>query len=117
MKERKSLPESELDIMLVVWKAEGPISAPKIMERLERRLTASALHSYLKRLEEKGFLVCEKAGKTNSWWCGRTIKVRRVRAFCASSMRAPSSALPPPCTTAEPSPGRMWMSSRRTWIP
>ena len=32
MKERKSLPESELDIMLVVWKAEGPISAPKIME-------------------------------------------------------------------------------------
>ena len=67
MKERKSLPESELDIMLVVWKAEGPISAPKIMERLERKLTASALHSYLKRLEEKGFLVCEKAGKTNSY--------------------------------------------------
>ena len=67
MKERKSLPESELDIMLVVWKAEGPISAPKIMERLERRLTASALHSYLKRLEEKGFLRCEKAGRVNQY--------------------------------------------------
>lgn len=67
MKERKSLPESELDIMLVVWKAEGPISAPKIMEGLEKSLTASALHSYLKRLEDKGFLACEKVGKANSY--------------------------------------------------
>ena len=32
---------------------------------LERPLTASALHSYLKRLEEKGFLACTKEGKTN----------------------------------------------------
>lgn len=67
MKERKSLPESELDIMLVVWKAEGPISAPQIMEGLEKSLTASALHSYLKRLEDKGFLACEKVGKVNSY--------------------------------------------------
>ena len=55
----KRLPESELDIMLAVWTAEGEISA------LDRPLTASALHSYLKRLEEKGFLSCRKEGKTN----------------------------------------------------
>ena len=65
MKDRKSLPESELDIMLVVWSAGGPVSAPKIMEGLERRLTASALHSYLKHMEEKGVLSCEKVGKVN----------------------------------------------------
>ena len=29
-------------------------------------LTASALHSYLKRLEEKGFLACTKEGKGRS---------------------------------------------------
>ena len=61
----KRLPESELDIMLAVWAAEGEISAPEILSALDRPLTASALHSYLKRLEEKGFLSCRKEGKTN----------------------------------------------------
>ena len=65
MGENRHLPESELDIMLVVWGAGGPVSAPAILEGLERPLTASALYSYLKRLEEKGFLACRKEGKTN----------------------------------------------------
>ena len=65
MKENKRLPESELDIMLVVWAGGGGVTAPAILEGLERPLTASALHSYLKRLEEKGFLTCTKEGKVN----------------------------------------------------
>ena len=56
MRESRRLPESELDIMLVVWKEGGAATAPAILTGLERPLTASALHSYLKRLEEKGFL-------------------------------------------------------------
>lgn len=67
MEEYKRLPESELDIMLVVWNAEGEIAAPAILEGLSRPLTASALHSYLKRLEEKGFLACGKKGRTNTY--------------------------------------------------
>ena len=67
MKENKRLPESELDIMLVVWAGGEGITAPAILEGLERPLTASALHSYLKRLEEKGFLACVKEGKTNRY--------------------------------------------------
>ena len=67
MRERKSLPESELDIMLAVWHKDGPVTAPAILEALEKPLTASALHSYLKRLEEKGFLRCEKEGRVNSY--------------------------------------------------
>lgn len=71
MKERKNLPEAELDIMLVIWyeeKKEGEgVTAPRILEKLERPLTASALHSYLKRLEERGYLRCEKAGRVN-WY-------------------------------------------------
>lgn len=65
MPEHRSLPESELDIMLVVWNNPEGISAPAILEELDRPLTASALHSYLKRLEEKGFLSCTKQGKMN----------------------------------------------------
>lgn len=67
MEEHKHLPESELDIMLVVWAAGGEIAAPAILEELGRPLTASALHSYLKRLEEKGFLSCRKEGRTNTY--------------------------------------------------
>ena len=59
------LPESELDLMLTVWGRGGEASAPEIGEALGRPLTASALHSYLKRLEEKGFLSCRKEGKVN----------------------------------------------------
>lgn len=67
MTDNRRLPESELDIMLVVWGTRGPISAPAILEGLGRTLTASALHSYLKRLEEKGFLACTKQGKVNTY--------------------------------------------------
>ena len=67
MQKLPHLPESELDIMLAVWAMESPATAPAILERLERPLTASALHSYLKRLEEKGYLRCEKAGKVNHY--------------------------------------------------
>ena len=67
MKDHPRLPESELDIMLVIWDLGDQAAAPAILERLERPLTASALHSYLKRLEEKGFLACEKTGKVNSY--------------------------------------------------
>lgn len=67
MKEKRSLPESELDIMLVVWRGEGAVAAPAILEALEKPLTASALHSYLKRLEDKGFVRCEKTGRVNCY--------------------------------------------------
>ncbi len=67
MRNHKTLPDSELDIMLAVWHAEGPAAAPALLETLERPLTASALHSYLKRLEEKGYLRCEKDGRVNRY--------------------------------------------------
>lgn len=67
MRERKNLPDSELDIMLAVWGSQGAATAPAILEALEKPLTASALHSYLKRLEEKGFLRCEKEGRVNRY--------------------------------------------------
>ena len=67
MRNHRTLPDSELDIMLAAWHAEGPATAPAILEALEKPLTASALHSYLKRLEEKGFLRGEKSGRVNCY--------------------------------------------------
>lgn len=67
MRENKNLPDSELDIMLVVWRSRESVAAPHILESMERPLTASALHSYLKRLEEKGYLRCEKVGRVNCY--------------------------------------------------
>lgn len=65
MSQLSRLPESELDIMLAVWSLGGDASAPSIGAALGRDLTASALHSYLKRLEDKGFLRRRKEGKVN----------------------------------------------------
>ena len=69
MKRDGRLPESELDIMLGVWEAgEEGATAPGNLESLARPLTASALHSYLKRLEDKGVLACRKEGRTNRYF-------------------------------------------------
>ncbi len=59
------LPEAELDVMLAVWRLNGEAAAPQIGAALERPLTAGAMHSLLKRLEERGFLSCRKEGKVN----------------------------------------------------
>ena len=65
--EIRRLPPSELDIMLVIWGLKPPVTAPQILSGMGRALTASALHSYLKRLEEKGPFSCRKVGKTNGY--------------------------------------------------
>ena len=67
MGEHKSRPGSERAIMRAGWRGREAPPAPAILAALERPLTASALHSYLKRLEEKGFLRCEKAGRVNCY--------------------------------------------------
>ena len=45
MEEKKNrfrrLPESELELMLVVWGAGGSATAPEILEALDQSLTAS----------------------------------------------------------------------------
>ena len=90
--------------MLAVWEAgEEGTTAPGILARLERPLTASALHSYLKRLEEKGFLSCGKEGKTNRYRARvsrASMSSRRAGRCWTDCMRAPSGGLPPPSTTA-----------------
>ena len=70
------LPESELDIMLVIWDLGGQAAAPDILEALERPLTASALHSYLKRLEEKGYLGGLPLPDGTLLWCATEMNTK-----------------------------------------
>lgn len=63
----KRLPDSELELMMIIWRADEPISRVDIEARLprERKLSATTILSFLSRLEEKGFVRVTKQGKNN----------------------------------------------------
>ena len=65
----KRLPDSELELMMIIWDAEGSVTRSEIEDRLpaERKLSATTVLSFLSRLQEKGFLEVERDGKTNRY--------------------------------------------------
>lgn len=61
------LPDSELDIMLVLWNHEPPMGRLEI-ERVvneKKKLAPTTILSLLTRLEKKGFVSAKKEGKMN----------------------------------------------------
>ena len=65
----KRLPDSELELMMIIWDAKGSVTRSEIENRLpaERKLSATTVLSFLSRLQEKGFLEVERDGKTNRY--------------------------------------------------
>ena len=63
----KKLPESELEIMQVLWDAEGAVYRNHFDRQLKdtKHWTDSTILSLLSRLQEKGFLRCTKDGNRN----------------------------------------------------
>lgn len=63
----KRLPDSELELMMIIWDAGRPVTRTEIEERLprERQLSATAILSFLSRMEEKGFVRVRKEGRSN----------------------------------------------------
>uniref|UniRef100_UPI004055F05E BlaI/MecI/CopY family transcriptional regulator n=1 Tax=Acetatifactor sp. TaxID=1872090 RepID=UPI004055F05E len=63
----KKLPDAELELMLIIWDAEEPISRMEIEGKLDknREVVPSTILSLLSRLEERGFVHREKRGKMN----------------------------------------------------
>lgn len=61
----QKLPDTELEIMQVIWKENRVLSTPEIKEKLEmnRPWNVSALQTLLNRLIERGFLSSYKEGK------------------------------------------------------
>ena len=63
----KRLPDSELEIMMIIWELDKPVTRLEIEERMEsgRNLSPTTVLSFLSRLQEKGFLEVRKSGKNN----------------------------------------------------
>ncbi len=70
MSNLKKLPDTEFQIMKVVWANEPPITTNMIMEQLgnEREWKAPTVISLMLRLVKKGFLKTEKNGKERTYF-------------------------------------------------
>lgn len=70
MKVIKRLPESELEIMQIIWKEAAPVSRLLIEERLQQEhpLAPTTILTLLTRLCEKSFLEMKKEGRTNYYY-------------------------------------------------
>jgi predicted transcriptional regulator len=66
----KKLPDTEFEIMKVVWANEPPITTNMIMEALgnKREWKAPTVNSLMLRLVERGFLRTEKNGKERTYF-------------------------------------------------
>ena len=66
----KKLPDTEFDIMKVVWENEPPITTNIIMQQLgnEREWKAQTVISLMLRLVERGFIRTEKNGKERTYF-------------------------------------------------
>lgn len=67
--EHKTLPNSELELMMILWQTDAPMTRLEIEEKLpeERKLSKTTVLSFLSRLEEKGFVKIEKDGRNNRY--------------------------------------------------
>ncbi len=66
--EYKTLPNSELELMMILWNSDQPMTRTEIEEKLpkKRKLSKTTVLSFLSRLEEKGFVQVKKEGRHNS---------------------------------------------------
>ena len=65
----KRLGDAELEIMLAVWGAGEAVTSGYVQEKLQgsRDWALPAVITALNRLVEKGFLACEKQGRSNRY--------------------------------------------------
>ena len=64
----KRLPDTELELMMIIWNADGPITRMEIEEHMDkdRKILCNSVLSFLSRLEKKGFVKREKSERTVS---------------------------------------------------
>lgn len=67
MENIKRLPDSELEIMMIVWEANQTVSSAYIMEKLEgeKSWVNTTVLNFLSRLVDRGFLEVTKHGRFN----------------------------------------------------
>ena len=80
----RRLPDSELELMQIIWDREPPVTRPEIEETLAKThpLAPTTILTFLTRLCAKGFLSLERRGRVNYY----TPLVSR-RAYLAAASR------------------------------
>jgi BlaI family penicillinase repressor len=63
----RRLPDSELEVMKIVWDAGGTVTSDVVLGRLKdkRDWKTTSVLTFLSRLADKGFLAVERRGKAN----------------------------------------------------
>jgi predicted transcriptional regulator len=63
----KRLPDSELEIMMIIWSAREPVTSAYVSEQLKNKKEwkITSVLTFLARLVEKGFLTSTREGKVN----------------------------------------------------
>ena len=63
----KKRPDAELELMMIIWDAEKPVTRVEIEEKLseDRDVLPNTILTLLTRLEKRGFLKKERDGKIN----------------------------------------------------
>jgi len=96
------LPDAELEVMQALWACEPPVSRADLEPILERShpMATTTLLTLLTRLEEKGFVKAEKAGRGKQYRPLVSQKEylaaqsrRFVEKLCGGSMSAFATAL------------------------
>lgn len=66
----KRLPETEFEVMKIVWDSKPPITTGLLMERIgnEKGWKIQTVVTLMKRLTERGFLRSEKQGKERLYY-------------------------------------------------
>lgn len=67
MEKIKRLPDSEFEIMLIIWSKKDSVHTADILQKVRENkdCTLQMLQSTLKRLQNKNFISCQKIGKLN----------------------------------------------------
>ena len=63
----KKIPDAELELMMIIWDAETPVTRVEIEEKLseDRDVLPNTILTLLTRLEKRGFLKKVRDGKIN----------------------------------------------------
>lgn len=63
----KKIPDAELELMMIIWDADQPVTRAEIEEKLsdDREVLPNTILSLLTRLEKRGFVKKERNGKIN----------------------------------------------------
>lgn len=84
-----TLPEAELAVMQAVWELGEPVGTGKIVENLEekREWSRSTIQVFLSRLEDRGFLRCERKGRLKMYYTAvkeEEYRTRETKSFLAN---------------------------------